>query len=137
MSWSETLREFKLKSTPCREEVLKLFFHNDKALSHAFIEEHTQATFDRVTVYRTLKSFEDKGLIHKVLDDNSVTKYALCNECSANDHNHEHVHFKCETCGETTCIESVHIPEINLPNGYKIAERNILVQGICPKCNKT
>jgi len=131
----DTLRSFKLKSTPCREEVLQLFFDNEQALSHAFIEKHTEASFDRVTVYRTLKSFEEKGLIHKVLDDNSVTKYALCQDCSAHDHHHEHVHFKCEKCGRTTCIESIDIPKINLPEGYQIKERNLLIQGVCTYCS--
>lgn len=135
MQVSNTLRSFKLKSTPCREEVLNLFFQNDHALSNAFIEKHIDASYDRVTVYRTLKSFEDKGLIHKVLDDNSVTKYALCQDCTTHEHHHEHVHFKCEQCGQTTCIDSIEIPEVKLPDGYEVAERNLLIQGVCDQCS--
>ena len=134
MQLSNTLRSFKLKSTPCREEVLKLFMDNDHALSNAFIEKNIDTSYDRVTVYRTLKSFEDKGLIHKVLDDNSITKYALCQDCTTHEHHHEHVHFKCQQCGQTTCIDSVEIPEVKLPNGYKVAERNLLIQGVCYQC---
>ncbi|MEP2773570.1 MAG: transcriptional repressor [Fulvivirga sp.] len=134
MQLSNTLRNFKLKSTPCREEVLSLFFKNDHALSNAFIEKNIDASYDRVTVYRTLKSFEDKGLIHKVLDDNSITKYALCQDCTTHEHHHEHVHFKCQQCGQTTCIDSIEIPEVKLPKGYKVAERNLLIQGVCDQC---
>ncbi|MTI23130.1 transcriptional repressor [Fulvivirga sp. RKSG066] len=134
MQLPNTLRKFQLKSTPCRTEVLQLFFDNDHALSNAFIEKNISSSFDRVTVYRTLKSFEEKGLIHKVLDDNGITKYALCQDCSTHHHHHEHVHFKCETCGQTTCIESVDIPEVKLPKGYKVKERNLLIQGVCEQC---
>lgn len=135
MQLSDTLRNFKLKSTPCREEVLNLFFKNNHALSNAFIEKHIDPSFDRVTVYRTLKSFEDRGLIHKVLDDDSVTKYALCQDCSAHEHHHEHVHFKCEQCGQTTCIDSIEIPNVRLPEGYQVSERNLLIQGVCDQCS--
>lgn len=135
MAVADTLRKFKLKATPCREEVLKLFLQNEHALSHSVIESNTKASFDRVTVYRTLKSFEEKGLIHKVLDDNSVTKYALCQDCSADHHHHEHVHFKCDKCGQTTCIESVDIPSVKLPSGYEVHQKNLLIQGVCELCS--
>jgi len=133
---AEILKNTNLKFTPCRESVLDLFARNDHALSHAFIEKHISKSFDRVTVYRTLKSFEEKGLIHKVIDDNSVTKYALCSDCGINHHHDEHVHFKCEKCGQTTCIESIDIPSIKLPEGYQISDRNLLITGTCQQCSE-
>jgi Fe2+ or Zn2+ uptake regulation protein len=63
------LRDFNLRSTPNREEILDLFIEKNYALSHSDIEKEIDASLDRVTVYRTLKTFLDKGLIHKVLDD--------------------------------------------------------------------
>ncbi len=136
MQVKEILGDYQLKSTACRNEVLGVLINKHQALSQAEIERDVDAVHDRVTVYRTLKTFLDKGLIHKVLDDAGVTKYALCNECAENDHNHEHVHFKCENCGKTQCLENVAIPSINLPKGYKILEKNLLVQGICATCAK-
>ena len=63
------LNSFRLRSTPVREEILHLFLQKDCALSHGDIESEIADYLDRVTVYRTLKTFSNKGLIHKVLDD--------------------------------------------------------------------
>ena len=73
------LKDFSLRSTPNRKEILDLFLQRSYALSHADIENEFENSLDRVTVYRTLKTFLDKGLIHKVLDDGGGIKYALCN----------------------------------------------------------
>ncbi len=130
------LKDFKLRNTNCREEILDVFLQRDFALSHADLETNISETFDRVTVYRTLKTFLDKGIIHKVLDDEGVTKYALCRDhCTHTEHHHEHVHFKCVQCGLTNCLDSVQIPSIHLPAGYKLLETNLLVQGVCRTCN--
>ncbi|UII22460.1 Fur family transcriptional regulator [Fulvivirga ligni] len=135
METKKILNDYKLKSTPCRSEVLQLLISNEHALSHSDIETKIDDSHDRVTVYRTLKSFLSKGIIHKVLDDEGITKYALCHECSKEEHHHEHVHFKCEHCGQTQCLDNVKIPDIALPQGFKSKEKNVLIQGLCNQCN--
>ncbi|HYG17690.1 MAG TPA: transcriptional repressor [Ohtaekwangia sp.] len=128
------LKTFRLRSTPSRQEILYLFLRKDHALSHSDIEKEIKNELDRVTVYRTLKTFLDKGLIHKVLDDEGSLKYALCNEaCSTTGHHHDHVHFKCVRCGQTSCLD-VEIPAIRLPKGYLHNEINLLIQGTCDRC---
>jgi Fur family ferric uptake transcriptional regulator len=129
------LKDFSLRSTPSRQEILLLFLNKEYALSHGDIEREISNTLDRVTVYRTLKTFLDKGLIHKVLDDEGSLKYALCKEaCSLTDHHHNHVHFKCIRCGQTNCL-NVEIPPVKLPKGYKPQELNLLIQGVCNNCS--
>ncbi|MGC3948341.1 MAG: transcriptional repressor [Chryseolinea sp.] len=132
---SETLlRNFKLRSTPNRQDILDLFLLRNYALSQSDIEKEVQTHLDRVTVYRTLKTFLDRGLIHKVLDDEGSLKYALCNDaCHAPVHHHDHVHFKCLRCGQTNCLD-VSVPAVRLPQGYRAREVNVLIQGICDKC---
>src|SRR6218665_317643 len=128
---SETLlKNFKLRSTPNRQEILDLFLQRNYALAQSDIEKEIHNELDRVTVYRTLKTFLDKGLIHKVLDDEGSLKYALCNDhCDTAGHHHDHVHFKCTQCGQTNCLE-IEIPAIKLPKGYKPTEKNLLIQGV-------
>jgi Fur family ferric uptake transcriptional regulator len=131
------LSDFDLRETPCRTAVLGILQGIDYAQSQFDIEQSLGAQFDRVTVYRTLKSFLQQGLIHKVLDDIGGTKYALCKElCHNHDHSHQHdhVHFKCSECGQTTCLEDVHIPKITLPAGFTKQESNLLIQGVCGNC---
>jgi Fur family transcriptional regulator, ferric uptake regulator len=129
------LKDFQLRSTPSRQEILHLFLKKEYALSHGDIEKEISNSLDRVTVYRTLKTFLDKGLIHKVLDDEGSLKYALCNEaCTSTAHHHNHVHFKCTRCGQTNCLD-VEIPAVRLPRGYKPFELNLLIQGVCENCS--
>ena len=130
------LQSHKLRITDCRLEIIQEFLDKNIALSHSDLEEKLNQQFDRVTIYRTLKTFLDKDLIHKVLDDSGATKYALCAHGeTAHDHSHEHVHFKCEVCGETTCLEDIKLPQIKLPSGFEKKEMNLLVQGVCEKCH--
>lgn len=128
------LQNHKLRITDCRQEIIQEFLDKQIALAHSDLEQTLEAKFDRVTIYRTLKTFLDKDVVHKVLDDSGVTKYALCDH-DEESHNHEHVHFKCETCGETTCLETITLPIIDLPVGFEKKEMNLLIQGICDKCH--
>jgi Fur family transcriptional regulator, ferric uptake regulator len=130
------LQSHKLRVTDCRLDIIQEFLAKNVALSHSDLEETLNQQFDRVTIYRTLKTFLDKDLIHKVLDDSGATKYALCAHGeSEHIHSHEHVHFKCEICGETTCLEDINLPPVKLPAGFVKKEMNLLVQGICEKCH--
>lgn len=128
------LRTFRLRATPTRQEVLYLFLRKSHALSHGDIEKEIKNDLDRVTVYRTLKTFLDRGLIHKVLDDEGSLKYALCKEACSSGHHHDHVHFKCVRCGQTNCLD-IDIPSVKLPKGYRPSEINLLIQGICDRCS--
>ncbi len=131
-----TLLKHELRHTACREAVLAYFNDEDIALSHGNIEKHLSEQFDRVTIYRTLKVYVEKGILHKVLDEDGL-RYALCKEaCASHDHHHDHVHFKCIACGKTTCLDQIHVPAVQLPSGYQNNEINLLIRGICNVCNR-
>lgn len=133
---SEILKDNNLRVTSCRRDVLATFMGKKVALSHADLEEALKENFDRVTIYRTLKTFLESDLIHKVLDDSGITKYALCeHDSTEHHHDHEHVHFKCELCGHTSCIQEITLPKILLPEGYIAKEKSLLVMGICKDCS--
>jgi Fur family ferric uptake transcriptional regulator len=132
-----TLRKHRLRHTDCRAEVLEIFQKYTFALSHSDLESRLAGRFDRVTLYRTLKTFLEKGIIHKVLDDEGTPKYALCShQCDDVVHHHNHVHFKCDTCGHTQCLDDVIIPAVTLPKGFEAKEFNLLIQGYCNTCLK-
>lgn len=135
---SSILKDHNLRVTSCRRDVLKSFIERHEALSHSDLEEELKDSFDRVTIYRTLKTFLDSDLIHKVLDDSGATKYALCSHDhtdSKSHHPHDHVHFKCEKCGKTNCIEEISLPTVRLPEGFVSKDVSLLIQGICNKCS--
>jgi Fur family ferric uptake transcriptional regulator len=127
-----------IRNTAGRLDVLRIFIDHGHALSQPDLERHLGDRYDRVTIYRTLSLFLEKGILHKVLDDAGAMKYALCPDtCHAHAiaHAHEHVHFKCVRCGNTTCIEEIEVPVVKLPSGYDLQERNLLLSGVCKDCN--
>ena len=131
------LKERDLRVTAIRTEMVNLFLEHPYALSQPDMERLIGESFDRVTIYRTLTSFLEKGLIHKVLDDTGVAKYALCHSHhEMHAHTDEHIHFKCQRCGNTSCLEDMPFPHFNAPVGYVFTETSILINGICPLCQK-
>ena len=133
----QLLKDFRLRTTANRQTILHLFLQKDHALSHGDIEKEIDNALDRVTVYRTIKTFLDKGLIHKVLDDEGTLKYAICTKaCTSKGHHHDHVHFKCIICGQTNCL-NIEVPSVKLPKGYKAREVNLLIQGTCGNCSES
>lgn len=129
------LKRHNLSSTSHRKAILETFLMVDAALSHSDIEKLLKEEMDRVTIYRTLNIFVEKGVLHKISDYDGIIKYALCrDDCDENRHQHNHVHFKCISCQEIVCLENTTIPNIKLPNNYVIQEANLLISGICDKC---
>jgi Fur family ferric uptake transcriptional regulator len=131
----ELLRRNQLSVTGSRRKILELFLQQDGALSHSDIEKKASEKFDRVTVYRTLQAFVEKGLIHSIPTSDNSIRYALCkDECTAGQHRDDHVHFICNICGNTVCLEEVVVPGIKLPRGYVVQQVEMLVSGICKSC---
>ena len=95
-------------------------------------------SINKATVYRSLDSFENKGLIHRVPDSNNCKRYSLCkdNECSATSHNHNHGHFICYSCNQTFCLEDIESPEIPSIKGFNIKELKLTFEGYCISCTK-
>ena len=133
----ELLKNNHLSITGGRRLILALFLPQEGALSHSDIEKKAGEKFDRVTVYRTLQVFLEKGLIHSIPTADNSIRYALCkDDCSGGQHRDDHVHFICNSCGNTTCLEDVTIPEIKLPRGYVAEQVEMLVSGVCKNCNQ-
>jgi Fur family transcriptional regulator, ferric uptake regulator len=132
---SSILKNNQLSNTDSRRAILELFIKAKGALTHADIEKKTASAFDRVTVYRTLQSFVEKGIIHNIPTvDNSIL-YALCKESCAHGHHHDnHVHFVCTKCQTTQCLEHVTIPVVKLPDGFKPTQSEMVVKGVCKNC---
>ncbi len=129
------LKSKNIRSTAFRNKVLGVLLEQQKPLTIEEIEEQL-GQFDRITLYRTIKTFEDKGLIHEIVMAGQPKRVALCTStCSEDEHQHhlEHIHFFCENCKGTFCIENVEIPEISIPN-YVINSFDFQVKGVCAKC---
>lgn len=130
------LQEKQINPTPMRLVVLDFLLKQNNAVSLTDMELGLEKS-DRVTLYRSLKTFEEHGLVHRIDDGTGITKFALCEpSCTIDGHHDLHVHFYCTNCGETHCLPKTQIPEVNLPKGYQRQETNLLVKGLCPDCQK-
>ena len=130
------LKHHDLRITQVRLEVLQFFQSNKNALTHADLEAYFAKKFDRVTIYRTLTSFLENGLLHKIPVDSGIAKYALCHhEGTEHTHDDHHVHFKCKKCAKIECLHTLEIPKLQLPRKYKMENANLLIEGICAVCN--
>ncbi len=137
MSKAESiLQNHQLRVTQSRKAVLDSFLNNTHALSQPDLERLLTQSCDRVTIYRILDSFLNKGILHKVPDNEGKQKYALCHQCDDHHHHDEHLHFKCTECGQTECLDEIPMPAVSLPKGYQINEWNLLIQGICSACSR-
>ena len=135
-SVNDLLKRFHLNVTDSRKKILQLFLNQTEALAHADIESKAGEKIDRVTVYRTLQTFVDKGLIHSIPTADNSIRYALCkDDCSEGHHHDHHVHFVCEQCEKTACLDEVSVPVINLPYGYKKEKVEVVISGICRECS--
>ena len=122
-----------IKPTAMRELVYKVLDKSQKALSLSEIEQQFDKV-ERSTIFRTLKTFQDKNLVHNIDDGSGAIKFALCDEectCNLDD---LHIHFICNKCGQTLCMKNIPVPKVDLPNGFSIESVNFVAQGICSNC---
>ena len=134
MNAEQKLNDKKIHPTAMRILVMDSLLRQSSAVSLSDIEKNLEPA-DRITIYRTLKTFEGKGLVHMIDDGTGSPKYALClDDCKPHQHHDLHVHFNCITCKETFCLPNTKIPEVLLPDNFTSTEMNLVVKGICSRC---
>lgn len=131
MKPTDVLYSHNLKRTSCREGILKVIMSAKNALSENEIREQLSGNYDRTTFYRSFKTLEENKIIHKIVVDNQIVKYALDNSIT---HKKEHAHFYCNDCQSVQCMESLPLQKIELPDGYAEIETEILIKGKCADC---
>ena len=97
--------------------------------------ENNFKQYDRVTLYRTLNTFLDSGILHRIPNENGTATYGLCHDtCTPEHHDHNHIHFKCNNCGQIECLEEKVANAVAVPSGYQVQGINLIVDGICAEC---
>jgi|TARA_R110000823_G_scaffold185666_1_gene318099 Fur family ferric uptake transcriptional regulator len=131
----EKLESKRIRPTAMRILIYKYMAEKEVAVALTDIE-NTFVKADRTTLYRTLKTFEEEGIVHQIDDGTGISKYALCEiGCSCELDQDLHLHFHCTNCDETVCLTEHKIPHINLPDGYLAENANLVIKGICEKCS--
>lgn len=135
MNPAAILKAHALKHTRQRVRVLEEMALDCAAISQPELEKKLGKEIDRVTLYRILNIYEDKGILHRIMDLNGTANYAVCSAaCSSACHHDEHLHFNCTRCLKIYCLETP-LPGIAVPAGFTAASLQTIAYGICNKCN--
>ena len=130
------LRETGVRRTPVRETVLNALLDAGTPLS----QKDLAATpglerVNKVTLYRTLEILANAGIAHRVIGIDG--EWRFCSHapeggrCTGN-----HPHFLCLNCGRMACLRDQTMPRVNVPEGYAIEGKQLIVYGVCPECRE-
>ena len=120
-----------MRLTPQRIEVLKMVAGTTTHPNVDMVYNEVKKVLSNIsldTVYRTLTSLEELGLVFKV--DNQLPKSRYDADLSP------HCHFICMKCGEVSDIfleKTIEAPKESQSIG-KVIQTNLQIKGICKSC---
>lgn len=132
---ADILQRHEVRPTAVRILIYKAMqeFHDTFSLADL---EVSLETVDKSTIFRTLETFTACHLVHETEDGSGAKKYCVCH----NDHDcgpdEMHCHFYCESCHKTFCLDALHIPPVDYPDGYELHGIEYLMKGLCPDCRR-
>lgn len=136
MATEELLKCYNLSRTAVRDDMLNVFIRSRLPISVNELKDRMVTNCDRVTLYRNLKKFTQKGILHEVYLDKHDSKYVLPESIINPEQKYtEHLHFKCVECNMVRCLTDQKIMKVSLPSGFRMLEANFVVYGICDACN--
>lgn len=125
------LQELGLRVTAARLAVMGFVLQSRRALSHADLESGlADRQIDRVTLYRTLDTLAEAGLLAKSIGSDRVARFV---PIARGDHSH-HAHFTCDQCGRLYCLEAKPPKTTPLPAGFEADVVEVNVHGRCADC---
>ena len=131
----QILRKGGLKATSARIAILEVLKASKKPMSAQAIFEALPKTIDRATVYRTVKSLKEKGVIVPIDLRHNHAHYELANLA-------EHHHLICIKCGRVEDVHHCGLEEaqskVLRSSKYfaRITEHALEFYGLCKKCDR-
>ena len=127
------LKAAKLYRTECRTAILNVLLKAKKPLNQEQIAQRLgKKRFNKVTIYRTLESFCEASLVHKVFMEKRAWHFESAQDCSKSQC---HPHFTCTSCGDTHCLTGMSLPMAKSPHkGFIIRRQQVRLEGLCPAC---
>jgi Fur family transcriptional regulator, ferric uptake regulator len=130
------LDSVKLKRTEPRRMVLEVLLKaTQPQMADEIVSAIGKAGPNRVTVYRTLESMVETGIVHRAFVAEGSQHFEMADKCSE----HQcHPHFVCTDCGRTSCMHDVSVSmATSTPAGFVIQRQQVRLQGLCPNCSHT
>lgn len=123
-----------IKPTSNRILVLRELSGATRPMSLADLETALD-TLDKTSIFRVLELFAENDIVHVIEDGSRSLKYELCHGDIRHSISDQHVHFYCERCMQTFCLEDISVPQIAIPAGFVPHSVNYMLKGFCPKCS--
>ena len=124
-----------VKATANRILVLKALHDSHRPMTLSNLEDMLP-DLDKSSIFRTLTLFLSNDVAHAFEDGRGILNYEMCSIEGLCNHSDEHIHFYCECCHQSFCLENQHIQAITIPEGFVSHSISFVIKGICPKCNK-
>jgi Fur family transcriptional regulator, ferric uptake regulator len=132
---ADLLCEHGIRVTPRKRAIVECVRDSAIPLSTADIHGIVALNIplDLVTVYRTLAVCVERGVFREIADLSGISRYELA--CV---HNPAHPHFRCDLCGEMTCMpeqdDAGSSFTIHAPDGAAVRDVSVLLSGVCRGC---
>ncbi len=121
------LQKKKLRLSNPRIELLSFFIHHPNGHDHAAIQD--ALSFNRVTIYRTLNTFIEHGILTKINALSGKSYYIF--------HHHQntrHPHLKCKKCNAIFCLPKLPESYLEKLKSFQIEELHVMLEGVCENC---
>ena len=132
---TELLERHGIRPTANRIVVAKALADSGRPLTLTELEYRILST-DKSGVFRALTLFREHHLVHVIEDGGGGVRYELCHSHDIQVDDDLHVHFFCEHCHRTYCLEHIPIPKVHLPEDFQMTSVNYLVKGLCAHCRE-
>jgi len=124
-----------ISKTQQRLAVLNILLKSTTPLNVSSVRELLAGknSIDRVTVYRILFLFKQRGIIREITSTGGVNFIEM-----ATQENPVHPHFSCRSCGIMSCLEPLTFSQshqlISAKEDYSVDHIEINISGICSGC---
>jgi Fur family ferric uptake transcriptional regulator len=126
----------KISRTQNKIDTIRILSNSTRPLSASEVHKKLKKNAcDISTVFRTLKQFQEKGIITTVNLGEDFLRYEFVNQAKPEHHHH---HILCKNCGN---IQHIDVCDLKIFEkmisklGFKEVEHFLEFKGICPECS--
>ena len=135
----EILKSVGLKVTEQRRVILNFLLKNHGPFTVEEMKEMmSEESFDLATLYRSMATFEESGLVEKRLFGDGLVRWEYhAHSLCGHDHHTHHHHLMCQSCKKIVTLDVCLTDEIfNVLKtyNYKQLKHHLEFSGICPDC---
>ena len=124
----EKLKDKGVRPTAARILILQKLSEQTYPISLLELEAQLE-TLDKSTISRSLAILLEHHAIHAFEDGSGSMKYEICRSDTETCFiENRHIHFYCEVCHKTYCMDHIKIPVVQLPEGFIMDTINYTVK---------